>query len=276
MSKVPMSRVQIHEHGFIELLDVMASDEDIESAARVSYTGGDDEERTVGQRRHLIRYLMRHYHTTPFEMAVMKFRVALPIFVERQMIRHRTASTNEFSGRYAEMPDLFFCPTPERIRKQSKLNKQGSADESLEDPQSWVNGFKFETGESRANYKDRLHFGMAKELSRINLPLSQYTVKVWKMDLHNLLHFLRLRLHPHAQEEIRDYADPIAKMVAQHFPLTWEAFEDYRLHAVTFSRIEMEVVRDFMNARNVEDHPSFSALSQRERREFLGKLGVGE
>lgn len=240
------ARIAVHNHGFVELLDVMGSDADIEQAARVSFTAGEDEERTIEQRRGLIRYLMRHRHTTPFEMAELKFRIALPIFVWRQWIRHRTASVNEISGRYAVLPDLYYVPEPERVRYQSKSNKQGSAAETLADAEGEVRRFQDEHEDAREQYMVRVGSGMAKELARINLPLSQYTVMVWKIDLHNLFHFLALRLDGHAQSEIRDYAEAIAAMVRPRFPLSWEAFEDFRLNAITLTGPEVEAMRKVM------------------------------
>lgn len=219
-------------------------------------------------------------NTTPFEMAVMKFRIALPIFSERQMIRHRTASTNEFSGRYAEMPDLFYLPEIDRIQFQSSSNKQGSGAafdvDSASDERAVLRG---EQIEARESYEGRLEVGMAKELARINLPLSQYTVKVWKMDLHNLLGFLQLRLHPHAQHETRVYADAIATMVKERFPITWESFEDYRLHAMSLSRLEVEAIAEGMTqpagmegVQAILDSRPVMAMSSRERVEFRAKL----
>lgn len=278
----PLERLEVLDHGFVELLDVMGSDEAIEQAARVSYTGGDpNEHRTVEQRRHLIRYLMRQSHSTPFEMAELKFRVALPIVVERQWVRHRTASTNEYSGRYAEMPDLFYVPELDRIRSQSRSNKQGSSDEVLDRAVELRDDFRFEQEADRTEYERRLSLGVAKEIARLNLPLSQYTVKVWKVNLHNLLHFLRLRLDEHAQWEVRQYANAVAHIVKGRFPITWEAFEDYRLRAVTFSWTEMLVLEELVGEAATGSSPAIARctgwdeLSSREQREFMSKIGLG-
>lgn len=262
-------------HGSITLLDVMGCDTDIEQAARVSFTGGEsDDERTLEQTTGLLRYLMRHRHTTPFEMGEFKFRVVLPIFVERQFIRHRTASTNELSGRYQVLPDLYYVPTPERLRKQSESNKQGSSDEQMDNAESEIAVLEEEQVFSRKQYIDRIDRGMAKELARINVPVSQYTAKVWKMDLHNLFHFLSLRVDSHAQEEIRVYANYMAQCVAAAFPICWEAFEDFRFNAMSFSAQDLYAL-----ACILRDHPTIGSYpfdhfkTKREAAEFKEKLG---
>ena len=266
------NRINVLDHGFVELIEVMGSDKTIEQAARVSYTGGEKEEkRTLEQTTKLLRHLMRHKHTTPFEQAVMRFRIALPIFDERQMARHRTASWNELSSRYSEMPDLFYVPHKDRIKFQAEGNKQGSGEMMQgEYSDAAIEGFKDEQVGARTAYKSRLDAGMAKELARINLPLSQYTVKVWKMDLHNLCHFMLLRLDEHAQEEIRVYAEAIAAFVQIHFPITWDAFFDYKLEAVTFSRMERVVLGRLLRGED----PNFENLNltDREVDEFTAKV----
>jgi thymidylate synthase (FAD) len=267
---------QVLDHGFVELLDVMGSDEAIDAAARVSYVGGDDEERTPGQVRHLIRYLMRHHHTSPFEMAVLKFRVHAPIFVARQWMRHRTASINEISGRYAELPDQYYVPEPNRVTKQAENNKQGSSSDALPNAGDLAVEFRAETQAIRNIYQGRLDEGMARELARINLPVSQYTTWVWQINLHNLMHFLQLRMDSHAQLEIRVYAQAIAGMIQVRFPLTWEAFVDYRLKSKTFSRKEFEVLLAAANLREsvLDTEAARVGLRGRELEEFKAKFWV--
>lgn len=258
------------DHGFVELVDYMGSDADIERAARVSYTGGEDEVRPIEKTRTLLRMLMRHRHTTPFEMCVMKFRIAVPMFVWRQWIRHRTASVNEFSGRYTELPDLTYVPDLSRMQKQSAGNHQGSADELIDNAANVRDQMAEDQVVTRDRYEEYLATGMAKELARINTPLGQYTLAVWKMDLHNLMHFLKLRLDPHAQYEIRVFAEAIADVVCQCFPISWEAFEDYVRNAVTFSAAECFAIRSLL--LNEAADLNQVGLSVREQKELEQKL----
>ncbi len=226
--------VPIHRHGYVKLLDIMGSDQDIVDAARISYDRqGDSKDRA------LIRYLLRHKHTSPFEMAEMKFELRMPIFVARQWVRHRTASMNEVSARYTELPDDMFVP--EKVWLQSTDNKQGRA-ESIDD-ENIIGSIEMANTKAYEWYGHLLSEGVSRELARGVLPLNIYTKFVWKMDLHNLMHFLNLRLDPHAQEEIRDYATVIEKMVEEHFPLAHEAFVDYVRDAYTLSTMEVEFVR---------------------------------
>jgi thymidylate synthase (FAD) len=261
-------RVQIHEHGFIELIDVMGDDEAIVRAAAVSY-GKDATSKTPEEQRTLIRYLMRHWHTTPFEMVEFKFHCQMTIREARQWIRHRTANVNEYSARYAKLPDLYHVPTPERIRAQSTSNKQGSGADVLEDAEYHSQCFDSEAAAAFKEYNARCDIGMAKELARSNLPLSTYTRWYWKCDLHNIFNFLRLRMDSHAQEEIRLYANAMAEMVKARCPVAYEAFEDYRLHAVTFSRQEMEVILAALDGTYVK---APRGHGKREAEEFLAKL----
>jgi thymidylate synthase (FAD) len=237
---------KVLDHGFVQLLDVMGDDEAIEEAARVSYQAGT---RKVSDRRGLIRYLGRHRHTTPVEMVEMKIRVKLPIFVERQWIRHRTASTNEMSARYSELPEEFYVPVAEQVCHQDRTNKQGRA-EPLDEvaAESFRQILISDSGETFDSYRTSLASGVARETARIGLPLGTYTEKVWKIDAHNLLHFLSLRLDPHAQWEIRQYAEAIAAIVREWLPLTWEAFVDYRLEGCSLSRMEVEVLRSVVRS----------------------------
>lgn len=232
------------DHGGVALLDYMGSDKAIEQAARVSFVGDEGEERTQEQTRGLIRYLIRHKHTTPLEMVELKFWVKCPIFVARQWIRHRTANVNEISGRYTELPDEFYVPATSRMNAQSVSNKQGSTKTVLPQAEELRDQIFAGQVSARQNYEHFLKVDLAKELARINLPVSQYTEFIWKIDLHNLMHFLALRMDSHAQWEIREYGNVMAKMAQAVAPVAYEAFEDYRLNAVTFSGPAMKAIRD--------------------------------
>ena len=241
-----IQETKIHEHGFVRLVDTMGSDGDIADAARVSYGKGT---RAVSDNRNLIRYLLRHKHTSPIEMASVKFHLKLPIFVMRQLIRHRTASVNEYSGRYSVMSNDCYVPEIDYIQPQSQTNKQGRAGELSE---GWKKKYKTIisdiTSKTLIAYKllvgdDLMGVdGLSRELSRIVLPVSNYTECYWKIDLHNFFHFCRLRMDSHAQQEIQDYAKPMYEMVKPHFPIATEAFEDYSLGSINLSRMEMNVL----------------------------------
>lgn len=237
-----VEEIELHNHGFVKLLEVMGSDQEIENAARISYGAGT---RKSSQTRQLIRYLMRHRHTSPFEMCEVKFHIKLPIFVMRQMVRHRTANLNEYSGRYSIMSDDYYMPEDSDIQKQSETNNQGRGDDH---PQKGL--VKFEMARIFDNaiqgYRNLLDMDVARELSRIILPVSNYTEVVWKIDLHNFFHFAKLRRSSHAQKEVRDYADAMYKLVNPHFPIACEAFEDYSLNSVTFSANEMNFLREWV------------------------------
>ncbi len=267
------------DHGFVRLIDYMGSDEAIVQAARVSYGKGTKKMR---QDRGLIRYLMRHQHTSPFEMVEFKFHCKLPIFVARQWIRHRTASVNEYSLRYSEALNQFYIPDPDNIRLQSKSNRQGRSDESA--PNQLQNEvlqiLKKHSNQAWQDYQEMEQSDLARELARIHLPVSLYTEWYWKIDLHNLLHFLKLRLDSKAQYEIRVYAEVMADIVKIAVPLTWEAFEDYFLHAPTFSRIETELIMEALQQLhkdlNWEKMAEEKGLSKREISEFLTKINPDE
>lgn len=259
------------DKGFVRLVDVMGDDSSIVQAARVSYGKGT---KSVNEDRGLIRYLMRHRHTTPFEMVEFKFHIKLPIFIARQWIRHRTANVNEYSGRYSEMKDDFYLPEPEQIRHQSTMNKQGRSDENL--PESQVNEIreillKNQT-ESFSDYKKMLDLGLAREIARISLPVANYTEWYWKIDLHNLLHFLKLRLDSHAQYEIRVYSQIIADIVKVVTPFAWEAFEDYELNSVYLSKQELIALKKIIDFKLPENDEYASNLSKRELTEFIEKI----
>lgn len=263
------------DKGFVRLIDYMGSDNAIVQAARVSYGEGTKQ---VSQDRGLIRYLMRHSHTTPFEMVEFKFHVKLPIFVARQWIRHRMASVNEYSGRYSIMKDEFYVPDMDQIRPQSVVNKQGRSEDQLpeEQAQRVVEMFENSQREAYAGYEEMLGYDLAREIARNNLPLSLYTEWYWKIDLHNLFHFLRLRLDAHAQYEIRVYGEAIAELVQPIVPFAWQAFEDYTLHAKRFSRMELRALHAMLTMAGAsplsDDELKAQGLSVREIREFRDKL----
>jgi thymidylate synthase (FAD) len=217
---------------------------------------------------------MRHLHTTPFEMVEFKFHMKLPIFVARQWIRHRTANVNEYSGRYSEMKDEFYVPAPEQIRAQSAINKQGRADESFAPEESdRVRSMMRTTQEHLySEYQELLDTSLAREIARINLPVSNYTEWYWKIDLHNLFHFLRLRIDSHAQYEIRVYGEAMAQIVKAAVPLAYEAFEDYILNSQKFSHQELGVIKSLLSSMPSEDELVARGLSGREAREFIDKL----
>ena len=259
----------IHQLGFVKLLDVMGDDEEVENSARISYGEGT---RKVNQTRNLIRYLMRHKHTSPFEMCEVKFHLKLPIFIMRQLVRHRTANLNEYSGRYSVMSDEFYLPEGDYLAKQSTTNSQGRG-EVLK--QQGLLQFEFNRiydGASMA-YQVLLEHDLSREVSRAVLPVANYTECIWKIDLHNFFHFVKLRSDSHAQREIRDYADAMYELVKPNYPLCCEAFEDYVQGATTFSKQEMEIIREKLDGSwTMSDYN----LSERESKEFLEKLKQGD
>lgn len=231
---------KVLDDGFIRVIDYMGSDASIVQAARVSYGLGTKQ---VHEDRGLIRYLRRHAHTTPFEMCEIKFHVRVPMDCWRQWIRHRTANVNEYSTRYSVAIDAAQRTTPKAWRLQSTQNRQGSDAVLREDIGERLSSQEAQLQElSRKIYADRIRFGVAREQARKDLPLSTYTEAYWKIDLHNLLHFLRLRMDDHAQLEIRHYASVIGnEIVARWCPITWEAFLDYEVHALKLSSIEVMI-----------------------------------
>jgi thymidylate synthase (FAD) len=240
----------LHKHGFVRLIDVMGDDNSIADAARVSYGKGT---RTASDNRNLIRYLVRHKHTSPLEMVEVKFHLKLPIFIMRQLVRHRTASLNEYSGRYSIMTDECYEPSEEYIQPQSQTNKQGRGGE-LSD--SWKQSYKQKIygaiNKANVAYKFLIgqntpHGGLSRELARTVLPVSNYTECYWKIDLHNFFHFCRLRMDSHAQQEIQDYAKVMYEMVKPEVPIASEAFEDYSLNSISLSRMEADVLQYVFN-----------------------------
>ncbi len=265
---------KVLDHGFVRLVDYMGSDSSIVQAARVSYGSGT---KKVREDRQLIRYLLRHRHTTPFEMVEFKFHVKLPIFVARQWIRHRSASVNEYSARYSVMEDEFYLPDPDQIRKQSKANRQGSSAEMVDqDVTDQLRAALTRTNDQTYTlYKDWIDGGIARELARINLPIALYTQWYWKIDLHNLMHFLRLRMDHHAQYEIRVYAEVMAQMVEAVCPVAWEAFCDYVRDGVHFSGPELAILRDRIADIDLSVEELVErGLSKGEAREFRDKLAA--
>ncbi len=240
------------DHGFVRVIDYMGDDSAVVQAARVSYGRGT---KRKSEDKALISYLMRHWHTTPFEMAEIKLHVKLPIFVARQWIRHRTASVNEYSARYSILDNEFYVPTAENLATQSITNRQGRGDVlPAAASQEVLELIKFESDRAYKNYTwmlnedsngepdDPSRIGVARELARMNLTLNTYTQWYWKVNLHNLLNFLKLRADPHAQYEIRVYAEEILKLVELWVPLTYEAFLEYRLKGAHLSRTALEIV----------------------------------
>ena len=260
--------IPVLDHGFIRVVDYMGDDAAICQAARVSYGKGT---KSVQNDEGLIRYLMRHWHSTPFEMCEIKLHVKLPVFVARQWIRHRTANVNEYSARYSILDREFYIPAPEHIAAQSVVNNQGRG-ETLTGAEAArvLDILKTDSERSYDNYQamisDDGQRGLARELARMNLPANIYTQWYWKVDLHNLLHFLRLRADAHAQYEIRVYADAICSVVADWVPFAYAAFEDYRLGGATLSETALECVRRMLKGEAVTQETS--GMSKGEWREF--------
>jgi thymidylate synthase (FAD) len=268
------------DRGFVRVIDYMGDDAAIVQAARVSYGRGTKQ---VSSDRGLINYLMRMRHTSPFEMCELKLHVKLPIFVARQWIRHRTASVNEYSARYSVLDDEFYLPAPEHLATQSTANRQGRA-EVLDEPAAAAARDVLETNAAEAyrRYVELLNegadgrpldagrAGLARELARIALPLNTYTQWYWKIDLHNLLHFVALRADPHAQYEIRAYAEVLLDIVRRWVPLTYEAFVDYRLDGAALSAKALAVVRRKLRGETVDQ--ADSGMSPREWRELESLL----
>jgi thymidylate synthase (FAD) len=271
--------ITLHTAGFVGLVDHMGDDAAIADAARVSYGAGT---KSVSDNRNLLRYLVRHKHTSPLEMAEVKFHIKLPIFVMRQLVRHRTANLNEYSGRYSEMSDEFYIPADDYLQPQSTTNKQGRAG-TINDgiKKKITNLMQIIYSHAYSTYKTLLgdipqpleledgeeYPGLSRELSRIVLPVSNYTEMYWKIDLHNLSGFLRLRMDSHAQKEIRDYADAIYKLIKPLFPLACEAFEDYIFNSVTLSKMDILALRDMLENK-FQGNAAAYGMSQREFVEF--------
>ena len=261
--------IPVLDHGFIRVIDYMGDDGAIVQAARVSYGAGT---KHVQNDAGLIRYLMRHWHSTPFEMCEVKLHVKLPVFVARQWIRHRTANVNEYSARYSILDREFYIPAPENLAAQSVVNNQGRG-EVLSGAESArvLEILKSDAGQAYDHYEEMLsqdgQQGLARELARMNLPMNIYTQWYWKTDLHNLFHFLRLRADAHAQYEIRVYAEAIAACVRDWVPLAYGAFEDYRMGGVTLSAKAVAVLKRRLAGEVVGQEDS--GMSKGEWREFV-------
>lgn len=264
------------DHGLVRVIDYMGDDAAICQAARVSYGRGT---KAVSDDRGLIRYLMRHWHSTPFEMCEVKFHVKLPVFVARQWIRHRTANVNEYSARYSILDREFYIPAPENLAAQSTVNNQGRG-QVLEGAEAArvLDLLREDAMRSYDHYEDMLtpdaeagKLGLARELARMNLPANIYTQWYWKIDLHNLFHFLRLRADTHAQYEIRVYAETMCAIVKDWVPAAYEAFEDYRLGGVSLSGKAVEVLKRRLAGEAVTQETS--GMSKGEWREFVGVWG---
>ena len=275
---------KVLDSGFVRLVDYMGGDSSIPQAARVSYGQGT---KKVSEDESLIRYLLRHRHTTPSEMLELKFHAKMPIFVARQWVRHRTASINEMSGRYSVMPAEFYTPEPEVMAEQSKSNRQGREKTlSVEEAERIRKMLIDDAERDFAHYgyylnEDPEHPGtpldssrdmLARELARIGLPLSMYTQWYWKVDMHNLLHFLSLRKDKHAQWEMRQYADKMGEIARAVAPIEYKAFEDYVLNAISLSALEIRVMGRIMSGENPEAVAEEIIPNKIERREFFEKL----
>jgi thymidylate synthase (FAD) len=283
LEEILYESLPVLDHGFVRVVDYMGDDAAIVQAARVSYGRGT---RKVSEDRGLINYLMRHRHTTPFEMCEIKYHVKLPIFVARQWIRHRMANVNEYSARYSILDNEFYLPRPEHLAAQSTTNAQGR-DEVL-DPaaaQQVLDLLRDHAARAYRGYAELLNEdaagtpldparpGLARELARINLSLGFYTQWYWKTDLHNLMHFLSLRADPHAQYEIRAYADVILDTLARWVPMAHAAFLEYRMNAALISATGLAVIRRLIEGEQVDQRSS--GLSPREWRELMDVLQLG-
>ena len=262
------------DHGFVRVIDYMGDDAAICQAARVSYGKGT---KSVQNDEGLIRYLMRHWHSTPFEMCEVKLHVKLPVFVARQWIRHRTANVNEYSARYSILDREFYIPAPDKVAAQSVVNNQGRGEVLTGAEAAQVlDILKADSTRAYDNYEAMIsqngQQGLARELARMNLPANIYTQWYWKVDLHNLFHFLRLRADAHAQYEIRVYADEICKIVADWVPFAYRAFEDYRMGGATLSATALDCVRRMVAGEKVTQETS--GMSKGEWREFEATLSA--
>jgi thymidylate synthase (FAD) len=281
LEEILFQALPVLDHGFVRVIDYMGDDAAVVQAARVSYGRGT---KKVSQDRGLINYLMRHRHTTPFEMCEIKYHVKLPIFVARQWIRHRTASINEYSARYSILDNEFYIPAPEQLAAQSAANRQGrdrvlegeeaqrvlemlrrDSENAYEDYAEMLNE------DAGGNKRDEGRLGLARELARMNLSLNFYTQWYWKTNLHNLLHFLSLRADAHAQFEIRVYATAMLDILRRWTPLTYDAFMDYRMGGIGLSAKGLAVVKRLIGGEALQQPDS--GLSKREWRELMADLG---
>jgi len=272
--------IPVLDHGFVRVIDYMGTDSAIVQAARVSYGAGT---KKINEDAGLINYLLRHRHTTPFEMCEIKFHIKLPIFIARQWIRHRTANVNEYSGRYSIMDKEFYIPAPEQLASQSKKNHQGRGDvlEGAE-AQRVLEILKADSVNAYAHYEEMLNAseegdikdpaksGLARELARMNLPVNFYTQWYWKIDLHNLMHFLSLRADSHAQYEIRVYAEAMLEVLKAWVPITYQAFMDYRMGGASLSAKGLSVIQKMIAGEKIAQEQS--GMSKGEWRELMEVL----
>lgn len=283
LEEVLFDPIPVLDHGFVRVVDYMGDDNAIVQAARVSYGKGTKQ---VNQDRGLIRYLMRHWHTTPFEMCEIKFHIKLPIFIARQWIRHRTANVNEYSARYSILDKEFYIPEPQLIAPQSSANHQGRSEGNRLSPEEEarvLDILKQDSAQCYEHYEELMNesadgnvidankAGIARELARMNLTLNYYTQWYWKIDLHNLMHFLMLRADSHAQYEIRAYADVMIDLMKKWVPHAAEAFEEYRLHSAHLSRTGKDVIRRMLAGEEVTQENS--GLTKREWLEMEDIIG---
>ena len=273
--------IPVLDHGFVRVVDYMGDDAAIVQAARVSYGKGT---KKVNQDKGLINYLMRHWHSTPFEMCEIKFHIKLPMFVARQWIRHRTANVNEYSARYSILDKEFYIPRLEDLNPQSKQNNQGRSPDQLspEEAERVLDILKSDSLQTYGHYEELMNAdaqgnvldenkqGIARELARMNLTMNYYTQWYWKIDLHNLMHFLMLRADSHAQYEIRAYADVMIELMKQWVPFAHEAFEEHRLHGARLSRSGLGVVKRMLAGETVDQETS--GLTKREWNELQAVL----
>ncbi|MBW8309668.1 MAG: FAD-dependent thymidylate synthase [Candidatus Paracaedibacteraceae bacterium] len=282
LEEILFDAIPLLDHGFIRLIDYMGDDAAIVQAARVSYGKGT---KKISEDQGLINYLMRHRHSTPFEMCEIKFHVKLPIFVARQWIRHRTANVNEYSARYSILDKEFYIPRPEHMAAQSKVNNQGRGDVLegaragkimqllKEDADRAYDHYQLMLNETETGDKiDDNEEGLARELARMNLPVNFYTQWYWKVDLHNFMHFLSLRADPHAQYEIRVYAEAMLEVMKKWVPLTYQAFMDYRMRAAYLSAKGLSVMRTLLTGQKMTREES--GMSLREWRELESVLQI--
>jgi len=277
--------IPILDHGFIRVIDYMGDDSAIVQAARVSYGKGT---KKVNQDRGLINYLMRHWHTTPFEMCEIKFHIKLPIFIARQWIRHRTANVNEYSARYSILDKEFYIPEPAQLAPQSNQNHQGRSDKALTGAEAArvLQILKDDSEQCYGHYEEMLNLdptgnvrdensqGLARELARMNLPLNAYTQWYWKIDLHNLMHFLMLRADDHAQYEIRAYADVMIDIMKKWVPFAYDAFIDTRMNNTNLSGKGTNVVKRMLKGEKVTQEDS--GMSKREWGELVAAMDIEE
>jgi thymidylate synthase (FAD) len=284
LEKILYAPFEVLDHGFVRVVDYMGNDSSVVQAARVSYGQGT---KKVNADKGLINYLMSHRHTTPFEMCEIKFHIKLPIFVARQWIRHRTASVNEYSARYSVMEDEFYIPRVENLAAQSKINHQGRDESRVlsvneqekvleilkQDSRNCYNHYlEMINQDKNGNPADATKDGLARELARMNLPINCYTQWYWKINLHNLFHFLNLRADPHAQYEIRVYADIMMDLVKKWVPHSLEAFVKYRMDSKEFSGAAIQLIKRMISGEKITQEES--GLSLREWNEFKNNLSL--